>query len=165
MPHRLGRSIKITAVGAAAQNLSSPVSTKQTPPLLYTSMLRRTGTVEKSPTYVTTATTSTKQTPTLQIMLMQLKLKTPFYDPTSLRWWLTVAPKFATFKLNHIFAVVCIAYVFTLMCPLFWWVDVPQCESCTTKRVASRFRIFMEPFNPFPMCSNIKSFLWQHKKK
>ena len=35
MPHRLGRSIKITAVGAAAQNLSSPVSTKQTPPTLH----------------------------------------------------------------------------------------------------------------------------------
>ena len=86
MPHRQGRSIKLTAVGVAAQNLSSQVSTKQTPPTLHLNVEENRCSGEKPYKYVTTATTSTKQTPTLQIMLMQLKLKTPFYDSTSLRW-------------------------------------------------------------------------------
>ena len=43
---------------------------------------------------VTTAARSTKQTATLKLMLMQLKLKTSFYDPTNLHWWFTLATKF-----------------------------------------------------------------------
>ena len=43
---------------------------------------------------VPTAARSTKQTPTLKLMLMQLKLKTSFYDATNLHWWFTLATKF-----------------------------------------------------------------------